>query len=52
MELNYTVTAIFLILIIALIIFLIRRNGKDESTFEKEVIDSEKRVEKHDNDHV
>ncbi len=52
MEINYTVTAIVVLLIIALIIFLIRRNKKDERTFKKEVIDSEKRVEKHDDQHV
>lgn len=47
MEINYTITIPVFIVIAALIVFLIRRNIKDKKKMEKEIIDSERKPEKH-----
>ncbi|MNV61522.1 hypothetical protein D3C71_1540320 [compost metagenome] len=52
MEIDYAVAAPVLIAVVALIIFLIRRNNKDKKKMEKEMIESEIKPEKHDSDHV
>jgi len=48
MEINYPVAGIVLLAMIILVIFLIRRNRKDEKTFEKEMSESEIKPEKHE----
>jgi hypothetical protein len=45
MEINYWEVSLFIILMISLIVWLIRRNRKDEQTFEKELIQSELKPE-------
>ncbi len=51
MEINYWWAGLFLLLMAALVIWLIKRNRKDEKIFEEELIQSElKPEEDHDND--
>ena len=50
MQVSYPIIGIVALIAIALIIFLIRRNIKDEKEFEQEVIQSELKPEKHDED--
>lgn len=50
MEIDYYFLAGFIVAIIALIVFLILRNKKEQKKFEQEVIDSEMNVEKHKDD--
>jgi hypothetical protein len=50
MTLNYTVAGIILLAIILLVIFLMRRNLKDEKKFEKDMSQSELDPEKHKSD--
>ena len=45
MDINYWETGLFIIVILLLLIWLIRRNRKDEQTFEKDVIRSELKPE-------
>lgn len=45
---NYWWAALIVVLSILLIIWFIKRNNKDEKTFEKEMIQSETPPEKHD----
>ncbi|GAB3911280.1 hypothetical protein [Mucilaginibacter boryungensis] len=45
MDINYWETGLFIIVILLLVIWLVRRNRKDEQTFEKEVIQSELKPE-------
>ena len=45
MDINYWETGLFIIVILLLVIWLVRRNRKDENTFEKEVIQSELKPE-------
>jgi len=45
MEINYWWTGLFVALVIALVIWLIRRNRKDEQMFEKELIQSELKLD-------
>ena len=52
MELNYYFLAGFIVAIVALIVFLILRNKKEQKKFEREVIDSETKVEKHKDDRL
>ena len=52
MEINYLVVVPVLILVIALILFLIRRNRKDQKKLEQELNESELKPEKHDKDHL
>jgi len=52
MEINYLVVVPVLILVIALILFLIRRNRKDQKKLERELNQSELKPEKHDKDHI
>ena len=48
MEINYLIVAAVSLAIVVLIIFLIRRNHKDQKEFENEVIQSELKSSKHD----
>ncbi|MDB5157200.1 MAG: hypothetical protein JWR50_1907 [Mucilaginibacter sp.] len=50
MAINYWCTGLFIVLMILLVIWLVRRNRKDEKTFEKELIQSELKPEG-DKDH-
>ncbi len=51
MEINYWWAGLFLLLMAALVIWLIKRNRKDEKIFEEEMIQSGlKPEEDHDND--
>lgn len=52
MEINYAIVVLVLIAVVALIIFLIRRNNIDRKKMEKEMIDSEIKPEKHDSGHA
>lgn len=52
MEINYTITIPVFIIIGALIVFLIRRNNKDQKKIEKEIIDAETKPEKHSSGRV
>lgn len=52
MEVNYLITVPVLIVVIVLIIYLIRRNRRDQKKFEKEIIESEIKPEKHDDGHA
>lgn len=45
MDINYWWTGLFIVLMIILIIWLIRRNRKDEKTFEMEMFQSEVKLE-------
>jgi preprotein translocase subunit YajC len=49
-DINYWWTGLFIVLMVILMIWLIRRNRKDEKTFEKEMIQSELKPED-DKDH-
>jgi cbb3-type cytochrome oxidase subunit 3 len=50
MEINYWGTGLFILLMIGLVVWLVRRNRKDEKAFEKELIQSELKPEA-DKDH-
>jgi putative exporter of polyketide antibiotics len=50
MDINYWGVGLFIAVMVALIIWLIKRNRKDEKTFEKDIIQSELKPED-DNDH-
>lgn len=52
MTINYPLLGIFLLAVIILIVFLLRRNRKDEQKFEKQMNQSELNPEKHDDDEV
>lgn len=45
MEINYWWVGLFLLLLVALVIWLIKRNRKDEKEWEKDVIQSELKPE-------
>lgn len=48
MDVNYWIILPLALIIIIMIIWVIRRDQKDEKTFEKEIIESELSAEKHD----
>ena len=50
MYINYWWVSIVILLIIILVIWLIRRNRKDEKTFENELIQSELKPDDEDKD--
>jgi cytochrome c biogenesis protein ResB len=51
MEINYWWVGLFLLLMAALIIWIIKRNLKDQKAFEKKIIQSElKPTKDHDHD--
>jgi hypothetical protein len=50
MEIDYWWLTPFLLLMVALAIWLIKRNRKDEKEWEKEIIQSEIKLEDHNND--
>lgn len=53
MEINYYILVPILLVIIAGIIYLIRRNKKDKKEYEKEINTAETTItEKHDSDHI
>ena len=47
MAINYPIAGAVVLAVILLIIFLIRRNQKDEKKFERDMIDSEVKPDKH-----
>ena len=47
MAINYPIVGAVVLAVILLIIFLIRRNQKDEKKFERDMIDSEIKPDKH-----
>ena len=49
-SINYWWTGLVLLLLVLLVIWLIKRNRKDEKDLEKEIIQSELKPEKHDDD--
>jgi hypothetical protein len=50
MAINYKIAGIVLLLLILLVVFLIRRNLKDEKKFEKDMSKSELDPEQHEKD--
>jgi uncharacterized membrane protein YiaA len=52
METGYFFAGLVLIAVVALIIYLIRRNRKDEKQFEKDFNRSELKPDKHDDEHL
>lgn len=52
MEINYLISGIVVIAVVFLIVFLIRRNKKDQKDFEQEKINSEIKPEKHKEEHT
>ncbi|WP_165825432.1 FeoB-associated Cys-rich membrane protein [Pedobacter yonginense] len=52
MNVNYLIVAAVLAIVLALIIFIIRRNKKDEKKFEQDVIDTELGPEKDDKENA
>ena len=48
MDVNYPIAGVVLLAVILLIIYLIRKNQKDRKEFEKQIIDSELKPEKHE----
>lgn len=52
MEINYWYATAFVLLMAVLIIWLIKRNRKDEKTFEKDFAESEIKPEEHDGDKI
>ncbi|MDB5118430.1 MAG: hypothetical protein JWQ79_3922 [Mucilaginibacter sp.] len=50
MNINYWWAGLFIVLMIVLVIWLIKRNRKDEKKWEKEIIQSELKPEDRDND--
>ena len=49
-SINYWWTGLVLLLLVLLVIWLIKRNRKDEKDLEKVIIQSELKPEKHDDD--
>ncbi len=45
---NYPIIALVFLIVLALVIYLIRRNRKDRKKFESEIIRSELKPEKHE----
>lgn len=52
MELNYLIIIPVIIIIAALVIFLIRRNRKDENELEQRLNKPDLKPEKHDEDNI
>lgn len=52
MEIDYALIGVIALVLIIFIMWLIRRNIKDEKDFEKDNIQSELKPEKHDKDRV
>lgn len=52
MELNYAIIIPVVLIVVIFIVWLIRRNMKDEKKFEDEINRSEIKPEKHDKDHI
>ncbi|WP_170827241.1 FeoB-associated Cys-rich membrane protein [Arcticibacter eurypsychrophilus] len=52
MEIGYFFAGLVLIAVVALIVYLIRRNQKDEKKFEKDLNRSELRPDKHDDEQI
>lgn len=50
MQVNYWWISVFILLIIILVIWLIRRNRKDEKRFEKDLIQSELKPDEEEKD--
>jgi len=50
MEINYWWLGLFLLVMAILVIWLIKRNRKDEEIFEEKIIRSELKPEEHDNE--
>lgn len=48
METNYYAVVFVLVVAVLLIVFLIKRNRKDQKNFEKNIINSEMKPEKHE----
>ncbi len=47
MEINYTIIGLTALVVVVLVIFLVRRNHKDEKDFEKKLNESEVKPEEH-----
>lgn len=52
MEIDYIIVGLVVLAAVVFVIWLIRRNMKDKVKFEKDVIKSDLKPEKHDSDHV
>lgn len=52
MEINYPITGLILLAAIVLLIYLIRRNQRDEKKFEKDLNESEIDPEEHKEDKI
>ncbi|MEJ7558014.1 MAG: hypothetical protein WKF66_06865 [Pedobacter sp.] len=52
MEINYWILIPFILLVIILLAWLIKRNVKDEKKFEKEANQSEAKPEKHEDNKI
>lgn len=52
MEIGYVFAGLVLIVVVALIVYLIRRNQKDEKQFEKDLNRSELKPDNHDDEQL
>lgn len=52
MEINYTVLGIVAFVVVLIIVFLARRNRKDQKDYEKDKIQSETPVRSHDKERM
>ncbi len=52
MEMNYVIVGLVVVAVIVLIVWLVRRNRKDEKNFERTVNASELNPEKHKEDEI
>lgn len=49
-DINYLVTGLVFIAVVALIVYLIRRNSKDRRKLEKDITRAELKLDKHNED--
>ena len=52
MEVNRTVIAVLVIVILAFVYFIIKRNKKDQKNLEEELNQKEIKPDKHDEEHI
>jgi hypothetical protein len=52
MEINYYIILPVGLILVLLLVWLIRRNSKDKKDYEKELIDSDQKPDKHPEEHV
>jgi hypothetical protein len=52
MEINYYIILPVGLIVVLLLVWLIRRNAKDKKDYQKELIDSDQKPDKHPEGHV